>query len=98
MAEFRQKVTTCGVIESVTVGAHTERLGKKFVNYKLSERRVASVAAEIMHIASNAPIDIKEFGSAQQVMQCAKQRAKKNVAHCPAPNRRTMIDAQEIAN
>ena len=96
-AEFRQKVSACALIESITVNAHTDRMGKSIDNQRLSERRAAFLLAVLTSEGVTAPIEIQGFGSTHPMTRCEGRLRKSALIRCLAPDRRATIDVRGIA-
>jgi outer membrane protein OmpA-like peptidoglycan-associated protein len=80
-------------ITKIVVVGHTDRLGSKKYNQKLSEERAKTVANYL--IANGAEGDIKAigFGSAQPVTtQCSVQLPRNQLIQCLQPDRRVEVE------
>lgn len=79
-------------VEYITVVGHTDRIGSKEYNQKLSERRAQTVANYLT--AKGVPaskIKASGVGLTQPVKECKGTKATPALIKCLAPNRRAVI-------
>ena len=80
-------------IRSVTVSGHTDRLGARDYNQRLSERRAEAVRAYLVSRGMDAgKVKSQGFGMTQPVKTCPDQKDRKALIGCLAPNRRVDIE------
>ena len=80
-------------IRAVTVSGHTDRLGARDYNQRLSERRAEAVRAYLVSRGMDAAkVKGQGFGAAQPVKTCPDQKDRKALISCLAPNRRVDIE------
>lgn len=89
------------VVNSIKLSGHADRLnstGQNDYNQRLSERRVATVKAELVKLGIDAAlIGTAAAGDTQQVTGCEQRfKAKADLQECLLPNRRVevVIDAR----
>ncbi|MEW5837261.1 MAG: OmpA family protein [Pseudomonadota bacterium] len=79
-------------VEYITVVGHTDRIGSKEYNQKLSERRADTVKNYL--VAKGVPatkIKASGVGLTQPVKECKGAKATSALIKCLAPNRRAVI-------
>lgn len=95
-AEVLAKLPACSRIESITITGHTDRLGSRQYNQKLSEKRANAVAAYLKRKGVSARIDTQGVGETQPIQSCSDTLAHTKLISCLAPNRRVVIEVQGI--
>ena len=78
--------------ERYLITGHTDRIGDKWDNGKLSLRRAESVRQHLLTKDRNLQLDISGAGDRQPVVQCPDKPGKEALAKCLAPNRRVTIE------
>ena len=84
----------------ITITGHTDRIGSKAANMRLSERRAAAVKAYLVESAGIPAdkISAKGVGSSEPMTkpgECKGKKATKKLVACLAPDRR--VDAEVVA-
>ncbi len=92
--EVLSKLATCRGGESITVTGHTDRIGTRQYNQKLSKKRAEAVAAYLHHKGMASGVKTIGAGEAQPIKTCSDMRDRKQLIECLAPNRRVVIDVQ----
>ena len=95
--EVLGKLATCAKIEVVVVTGHTDRLGTRQYNQKLSEKRAGVVTTYLKEKGISARIDTHGAGEAQAVKSCDQKLTRTKLIECLATNRRVVIEVRGIA-
>jgi len=74
------------------ITGHTDRIGDKWDNGKLSIRRAESVRQHLLAKDKNLQLDISGVGDRQPVVECPDKLGKDALAKCLSPNRRVTIE------
>jgi OOP family OmpA-OmpF porin len=97
-AEIASKFGTCSRTDSVLITGHTDRIGTRQYNQKLSEKRAGTVAAYLKSRNSLLNVQTSGAGESQPVQACDGKLDRKRLLECLAPNRRVVIEVKGIAN
>ena len=94
LSKIAQNLKQQGVLESVVVAGHTDRIGSEAYNNDLSQRRAETVRqALIMEGIDRQVLRAVGYGKSEPVVQCDNAR-RADLISCLAPNRRVEITAQ----
>jgi OmpA-OmpF porin, OOP family len=74
------------------IEGHTDNIGDKSDNGKLSVRRADTVRKYLLSRNSNLRLESGGKGEASPVVQCSDKLPKEKLVKCLAPNRRVTID------
>lgn len=97
VSKIAQNLKRQGVLESVVVAGHTDRIGSEAYNNDLSQRRAETVRQAL--IAEGIERNVLRavgYGKSEPVVQCDNAR-RADLIGCLAPNRRVEITAQGSA-
>lgn len=78
-------------VKSLTVIGHTDRLGNKDYNQKLSESRASTVKAYLQQRGVQIPIKAEGRGLTEQIVACEGVTPRKALIDCLQPNRRVEV-------
>src|SRR3569833_3399871 len=92
--EEKTKQNGCAKVDLMVVTGHTDRIGSKQYNQKLSQKRAAAVASYLKAKGVAANINVVGAGATQPVKSCSAKLSRKNLIACLSPNRRVVIEAQ----
>src|SRR3569833_3183839 len=92
--EVMTKLGGCAKVDLMVVTGHTDRIGSKQYNQKLSQKRAAAVASYLKAKGVAANINVVGAGATQPVKSCSAKLSRKNLIACLSPNRRVVIEAQ----
>lgn len=84
-----------GSLSSMTryrIEGHTDNIGDKTENGKLSLRRAETVRKYLLSKDANLKLEAGGKGEASPVVQCSDKLPKEKLVACLAPNRRVTID------
>ncbi|WP_019141743.1 OmpA family protein [Noviherbaspirillum massiliense] len=90
-------IAGCRKVEAVLVTGHTDHLGSRQQNQRLSEQRANAVAAYLKDKGITAPVTTTGAGPAQALSQCSGKRPRSKLVDCLAPNRRVVIEIRGIS-
>ena len=76
----------------VEIVGHTDNIGDKEANGKLSLRRAETVRKYLLSKDANLKLESGGKGEAVPVVQCSDKLPKEKLVACLAPNRRVTID------
>lgn len=94
VSKIAQNLKQQGVLESVVVAGHTDRIGSEAYNNDLSQRRAETVRqALIMEGIDRQVLRAVGYGKSNPVVQC-ENASRADLIGCLAPNRRVEITAQ----
>jgi OOP family OmpA-OmpF porin len=74
------------------IEGHTDNLGDKQENGKLSLRRAESVKQYLLSKDKNLRLSVSGAGEAHPLVECSSKLPKGKLVKCLAPNRRVTID------
>lgn len=92
--ELIPRLAQCGTIDSVVITGHTDRLGKRDANQRLSERRAAAVESYLKSRGISARIEARGAAAGEPVAECKGSLPAPKLRACLAPNRRVVIDVR----
>lgn len=95
--EVLGKLTTCARIEAISVTGHTDHLGSRQYNQKLSEKRAHAVTAYLKEKGISARIDTLGAGEVHSINFCEQKLTRPKLIECLAPNRRVAIEVRGTA-
>lgn len=78
------------------ITGHTDRIGDKWDNGKLSLRRAESVRQYLLSKNKNLQLEVSGAGDRRPVVECPDKLGKEALAKCLAPNRRVTIEPNAI--
>jgi outer membrane protein OmpA-like peptidoglycan-associated protein len=82
-----------GVIDTLRVVGHTDRIGGKAANLALSQRRAETIKDQLIKLGVDAnTIEIVGAGSTQPVASCEGVVATDQLIECLSPNRRIVVE------
>jgi outer membrane protein OmpA-like peptidoglycan-associated protein len=88
------------IVKGIQLSGHADRLnstGKNDYNQRLSERRVATVKAELARLGINPSLmRTVASGDSQQVLGCEKFKRKAELQECLLPNRRVEVVIEAV--
>jgi OOP family OmpA-OmpF porin len=74
------------------IEGHTDNIGDKWDNGKLSLRRAESVRQYLLSKDRNLQLEVGGVGEAQPLVECSDKLPKEKLVKCLAPNRRVTIE------
>lgn len=95
--EIVAKLNDFQSISSIRVEGHTDRMGNKIANQRLSERRANAVASYLATKGvDKGKIETIGWGTLYPVKTCPDQKNRKALAECLAPNRRVSVQVTGV--
>ncbi len=95
--EILSKLNTCSKIDTIIVTGHTDRIGSRQFNQKLSDQRAETVADYLKSKGVSAQMDILGAGKTQSIKSCGDKLEHKKLVECLAPNRRVVVEVRGLA-
>lgn len=92
-----KRLVNCAKIDIIVATGHSDRLGTRQYNQRLSEQRAAAVASYLKTKGVTAPIDTIGAGETLPVKACDNRLGRKKLIECLAPNRRVEIEVRGTA-
>lgn len=90
------KLQSCGKVDVILVTGHTDRLGSRQYNQRLSEKRANAVATYIKGKGVAIEITTLGAGKTQAVKSCNNRLPHKKLITCLTSNRRVTIEVQGL--
>jgi OmpA-OmpF porin, OOP family len=95
--EVVAKLVKTAEIRSIQVNGYADLIGRDDYNRKLSEKRAEAVRAYLVAKGVDPKkIEVHAYGRSQQVKTCEEERQRPALIQCLAPNRRVVVEVQEI--
>ncbi|HWU97414.1 MAG TPA: OmpA family protein [Oxalicibacterium sp.] len=95
-SDILPKLAQCKTISSLAVTGHTDHIGSKQFNQRLSENRASAVANYLKENGINTSINIHGAGDTQALTSCDQKLSKSQQISCLAPNRRVTIEVHGL--
>jgi OmpA-OmpF porin, OOP family len=90
------KLAECKVIDGITITGHTDSIGSRQSNQKLSEKQAASLVSYLKSKGVAAKMNAAGVGGTQPIKACDKKMEHAKLIACLAPNRRVLIEAHAL--